>query len=305
MTRRDLPGRERPGGGRLKCVRRVGVSAALAGLVGAALAGDVYVDQASIHGVQTGSDSRPHKTVERALTHDETSDGDTVHIKTGPYPEKLLINRKLTLVGWDGPAAIGGECEFCYGAIGSQCGSQASWEEVTARAILMPILSVFHPEMDLGNAVQWMITLWDSSCGPNNASTRTCFINAGSWAHDTCCFEHPDGNWCGPENMGGPYDYDRPCWLEWRYAMLRTSERLYWSRSIDPLEPDCDGVVDFSQYCAPAGTLVHDGDEHVIGRIPCCSGEWEDIDETEDAIRAMLKDQGIPEDTWRYVRQCR
>lgn len=91
-----------------------------------------------------------------------------------------------------------------------------------------------------------------------------CWINAGSWVHDQCCFGNATGRWCGGPltalNTGS-------CVAEWDRAVHRVAHRLGWERSVDMCRVDGDGAVDFADYCAPGGTIVSSTDTN-----RCCSG---------------------------------
>jgi hypothetical protein len=133
---------------------------------------------------------------------------------TGASP---VSNDKITLTS----------CQYCYGAVGSQCG----WGHSGA----LPL----------------------SSCVGGE-----CFINAGSWQHDTCCFFHPDGEMCDP---GGNPAY---CKAEWDLAVARSVANLSWRRRVDFNKANCSGQVVFNDYCAPTGNFLLRED----GKY-CCNGK--------------------------------
>ena len=87
-----------------------------------------------------------------------------------------------------------------------------------------------------------------------------CVVNAGSIEHDSCCATHPNGRGCAGKGDDGS------CAYEWDKSQSRTAHGLYWTRRFDPLKPNRNGVPDFNQLCAPAGSVIAAGDERW-----CCS----------------------------------
>ena len=107
-----------------------------------------------------------------------------------------------------------------------------------------------------------------------------CVVNAGSWDHDECCWQHGrDGTMCGV--LVGP-----ACNAEWDRAVHRTLHRLSWMRVVDRTHRETDGRVDRSQLCAPSGTIVARGDE---GK--CCARRGRALDPVAEAER--VKRQGV------------
>ncbi len=121
--------------------------------------------------------------------------------------------------------------EYCFGALGAQCGGAQHNLPTTAL------------------------------CG-----LGYCSINAGSWEHDECCFANPQGMAC----QAGPLDYatghDGKCVNEWNKALARLNAGLNWTRRIDFNKPNGSGRVEFSSYCAETGARVHPDDVRY-----CCS----------------------------------
>lgn len=129
------------------------------------------------------------------------------------------------------PPPIAVRKEYCFGALGAQCGGAQQGIPTTA--------------LCLGGQ---------------------CQINAGSWEHDECCFAHPGGMAC----QAGPLDYvtghNGKCVNEWNKALARLQAGLNWTRRVDFNKPNSTGRVEFSEYCAPAGARVHRDDVRY-----CCS----------------------------------
>ncbi len=121
--------------------------------------------------------------------------------------------------------------EYCFGALGAQCGGAQFG---------LPIAAL--------------------------CAGGRCQINAGSWEHDECCFANPRGMAC----QVGPADYvlghDGKCVNEWNKALARLQAGLNWIRQVDFLKPNRTGKVVFADYCAPAGSRVHQDDVRY-----CCS----------------------------------
>ncbi len=142
--------------------------------------------------------------------------------------------------GSSGGTSGGGTCQSgnnqCFGAIGMNC------DGVLPNHIPVPqVEGLFHA----GCLDGW------------------CFVNAGSWAHDECCFTTPTGRWCG-----GPLSANNAgCVVSWDRAVHRVSHGLNWRRRVDMCRVDTDGLVNFAEYCAPNGTIVASNDAN-----RCCSG---------------------------------
>lgn len=121
--------------------------------------------------------------------------------------------------------------EYCFGALGAQCGGAQHNLPTTALC-----------------------------------AGGSCQINAGSWEHDECCFTHSQGMAC----QAGPLDYaighNGQCVNEWNKALARLGSGLNWTRRIDFNKPNTVGRVEFSAYCAETGVRVHQDDVRY-----CCS----------------------------------
>ncbi len=107
-----------------------------------------------------------------------------------------------------------------------------------------------------------------------------CWISAGSWAHDQCCFANPSGRWCsGPGSMlsGG-------CIGAWNRATHGWRHNLVWRRRVDTCRVDADGIVNFAEYCAPDGTILGEGDER-----RCCSGTARPYSTSADSERGTVQ----------------
>ncbi len=153
---------------------------------------------------------------------------------SSPAPAELkldkaqLPNERLTSAA---PGRIPVKREYCFGALGAQCGGAQNGVPTHALCAL-----------------------------------GQCKINAGSWEHDQCCFAHPRGMAC----QAGPLDYatghNGSCVTEWNKALARLSANLNWTRQVDFNRPNSTGRVEFDLYCAPTGTYVHQDDVRY-----CCS----------------------------------
>jgi hypothetical protein len=107
------------------------------------------------------------------------------------------------------------------------------------------------------------------TCNPFN---QTCTINVGSWKHDECCFDNPRGGMCGlnpaaPLAPGGISSSTTICQADFNMAAARLLTPFSWSRRIDFNRVNTTGTVDHAAYCAPAGTLMGEGEQSF-----CCSG---------------------------------
>lgn len=94
-------------------------------------------------------------------------------------------------------------------------------------------------------------------------SGGTCFINAGSWDHDECCFRNRGGVAC---NLPQPDDGSGTCGALFAKAIRLARKGLMWSRRIDFNERNPTGTVNHAEYCAPANALLSPGDG-----AKCCS----------------------------------
>lgn len=126
---------------------------------------------------------------------------------------------------------ISGKVEHCFGALGAQCGGAQFGLPVAALC-----------------------------------SLGSCQINAGSWEHDQCCWDHPAGMACRAGPADGILGHDGNCVAEWNKALGRLQAGLNWRRSIDFNRPNATGQVNFPEYCAPRNTMVHQDDVRY-----CCS----------------------------------
>ncbi|HUP93073.1 MAG TPA: CARDB domain-containing protein [Solimonas sp.] len=118
-----------------------------------------------------------------------------------------------------------GRQSFCFGAAGAECG-------------------------DGGNQQ-----------GPlGTCANGRCSINAGSWEHDTCCWNNPNGYYCRSGATGDQ------CHVAFDKAVTRL--RLYtWQRDIDYNRANTTGIVVFTEYCAQTGAIVQVNDVQY-----CCKG---------------------------------
>jgi hypothetical protein len=121
--------------------------------------------------------------------------------------------------------------EYCFGALGAQCGGAQMG---------IPLAAL--------------------------CAAGYCRINAGSWEHDECCWAHPRGMACQVGPLDHVLGHDGHCVAEWNKALSRLQAGLNWARQVDFNKPNRTGRVVFSDYCAPAGSRVHQDDVRY-----CCS----------------------------------
>jgi hypothetical protein len=160
------------------------------------------------------------------------------------------------------PAVTTVKSERCFGAVGAQCGPQQG-------------LAGF-------------------------CAAGRCPVNAGSWAHDECCWRNPNGLAC----HSGPFDYAAPdrhrnvCAAEWDKAVAHLAGGLNWYRQVDFSKPNTTGVVVHADYCAPGGTIIRAEDEMV-----CCSRRTPRALAPADASRVTA--QGVKNPLDPNLRVCR
>ena len=153
--------------------------------------------------------------------------------------------------------------DYCFGAVGSQCG---------------PWTLIFDSSAENNPFV---------FCRPTrDPRYAVCWINGGSWAHDECCADHPEGFMCAAGLEGGS-----ECLEEWGMAWWRTKMALSWSRRIDTKKFNCSGNVVRSEYCCKGGIMDKSD------RGYCCSGKGHMFG-TRESDAALL-----PELAARYAAQ--
>lgn len=140
------------------------------------------------------------------------------------------------------PSITIAQTEFCFGAIGAQCGQPQTGLPATA------------------------------AC-----ASGSCFINGGSWEHDECCFRHRHALWCelDPTRQAVAAS-DTTCVNAWNKAVRLTRKGLFWSRPVDFTRGNRSGTVEFALYCAPANAWVPPEDA-----AKCCSGQTRALNATE------------------------
>ncbi|MEY4512031.1 MAG: hypothetical protein RLZZ450_4153 [Pseudomonadota bacterium] len=167
------------------------------------------------------------------------------------------------------PAAPSTSCtnpNNCFGAIGVQCGGAPEPSAWTSSSSL-PLTEAFDLLPD--NLDYTLLAL--------GCSGSSCWVNAGSWMHDECCAANPTGRWCG-----GPASASNArCEVSWDRAVTRTLSGLNWRRVVDRCAP-FTAAVNFSAYCAPAGTIVASGDTN-----RCCSGSSRPLELVPGQSRAL------------------
>lgn len=119
--------------------------------------------------------------------------------------------------------------QYCFGALGSGCGA-----------------------LDLSGVLDGDVDVQFSSCHPNLLdSNHTCLVNVGSWGHDECCFQNPDGWFC--DGPGGGDACSDEFWLG---TQRFVSPFNWWRRDVNSRLADTDGKVDHGKYCAKPGTII-------------------------------------------------
>lgn len=149
-------------------------------------------------------------------------------------PLRPLVPRDLqppagTPITWE-PVQIR-RAEFCFGALGNKCGEGQGTLPATALC-----------------------------------AAGICFINGGSWDHDTCCAAHPAGMACRAGPVDAVTGHDGNCVTAWNKALRLTSKGLFWPRQVDFSRGNSTGTVEHDLYCAPRGALVPPEDT-----LKCCT----------------------------------
>lgn len=135
--------------------------------------------------------------------------------------------------------------DFCFGAVGQQCGS------ISMAGIQFAACAAVVPGMP----------------------AMICAVSRGSMTHDPCCADNPTGKKCGtePEN-------ENVCRTEWDRAVHRFVWGYQWTRLVDSSVGNTSGDVVRADYCAKRGQGLHKNDEAY-----CCSRDarrgnfWERI----------------------------
>jgi hypothetical protein len=142
------------------------------------------------------------------------------------------------------PSITIAQSEFCFGAIGAECGQPQS--EIPGAAL---------------------------------CRAGSCFINGGSWEHDECCFDHPRGLTCDFDPLHqAEAARDQACLTAWNKAVRLTRKGLSWTRSVDFSRANRSGNVEFALFCAPANALVPPQDAN-----KCCTGQTRALDAAQAA----------------------
>lgn len=124
--------------------------------------------------------------------------------------------------------------ERCFGAAGSQCGFAGGQNGISS---CMPVFGI-------------------------NGFVN-CRVNNGSWNHDECCVENPNGFLCGGEPAGPT----AVCSAEFNDAFAVNLTPFSWNRLVNINTIDRDGRVDHPLYCAKSGSIVF-SDQAPL----CCDG---------------------------------
>ena len=151
------------------------------------------------------------------------------------------------MVGFDDDSnkvLCGKRIDTCFGAIGSRCG-------VTSEPFVTPF----------------------ALCVADH-----CLVNAGSWEHDECCWQFPNGKLCRTPDGS----HDGNCTVSLSKAISRLSKGYNWKVAINFSLEEENGVVNRNLFCAPPGTIVHRSDPN-----RCCSSSLRTLaDPLTDPIRA-------------------
>lgn len=135
--------------------------------------------------------------------------------------------------------------DYCFGAVGQQCGS------ISIAGVQFAACTAALPGTPM----------------------MICAVSKGSMQHDPCCADNPRGKKCGgePEN-------ESLCSTEWDRAVHRFIWGYQWSRAVDSSKSNTTGDVVRADYCAKRGQGLHKNDEAY-----CCSRDarrgnfWERI----------------------------
>lgn len=125
--------------------------------------------------------------------------------------------------------------DFCFGAVGQQCGG-ISMAGVNF-AVCTPFLGV--------------------------TNFAVCAVSAGSMTHDPCCADNPRGKMCGTSP-----EIASQCDTEWDRAVHRFVWGYQWNRVVDLTKPNTSGNVVRADYCAKRDQGLHKNDVAF-----CCSRE--------------------------------
>lgn len=125
--------------------------------------------------------------------------------------------------------------DFCFGAVGQQCGGIS------------------------------MAGVQFAACAPLLPGTpmAVCAVSAGSMTHDPCCADSPRGKMCGTSP-----EIASLCSSEWDRAVHRFVWGYQWNRVVDTSKPNTTGDVVRADYCARPGQGLHRNDTGF-----CCSRE--------------------------------
>ena len=138
----------------------------------------------------------------------------------------------------------------CFGALGAQCGQGPNVIPLTALC-----------------------------------ANGACFINPGSWDHDECCFDNPNGMACNKGPLDALTGHDGNCVTSWDKAVRLVQKGLNWKRNVDFARVNNTGTVEFNLYCAPANSLVPPNDG-----AKCCSRLTRVLNTTEAVAAAAARE---------------
>ena len=142
--------------------------------------------------------------------------------------------------------------DFCFGGLGQRCG-------ITKEGIETPLALCLNGR---------------------------CWINAGSWIHDQCCWRFPNGYACreGPTGTN-----DGNCTAEFGKAVSQMLIGYRWARNVNFNVANRTGTVVFGQYCAENGWIVH----RLDAAAHCCSRRARAVEPLRDA-NAVVRQELSP-----------
>jgi hypothetical protein len=174
------------------------------------------------------------------------------------------VGTVVTGIGFtDNRLLCGRRVDFCFGGLGQRCG-------ITKEGFDTPL----------------------ALCVAGR-----CYVNAGSWIHDECCWRFPNGIAC---RAGPDRPHDGHCVTEFGKAVSHLALGYNWRRNVDFNVPNTTGNVTFVQYCAPNGTIVHRSD---VAR--CCGRASRAFDPFRDTGQATSQNVSPVELVNGNARVCR
>ena len=116
----------------------------------------------------------------------------------------------------------------------------------------------------------------------------SCWVNSGSWLHDECCANNPNGVMCGGNESSNA------CQNAWDRAWRRTSSPLSWDSKFSG-RGQSQTTVNFRAHCAASNQLIEmpednprDNDYGFDDRQLCCSGNHRGLHWWEYGVYAVM-----------------